>query len=528
MESSAVAAPTSNPLPPAGPEIAPSRGGGFARYLRRAEAPPAVNDKAVAADAPAESAKDAEGSEVAGAAPDNTPPAVSGAADPAEAAAGATIPLPTVPERATAERPTEDPVPGEPAPVASTGAFPLPVAPAAPLIGMIAPAAVATAGAEPNDEQTVVASSGGAESRALAQEAAPIAPRQDASAAAAIRTAAPGAVAPVSAPGFSSTVSALEAPAAAIAPAATAEATATITAMPAPVAMASAPQAIAANTSTTAERRTATLVAAAPESGAIAPLTPAASAAPTASVTSATPPTPASASPATVPDAADAEVNPAPPAAPMPPHLVAEALPPPPPRELLRADAQTRDALVPAAATAQLAPPQAEPQPQPPAVPPAAAPPAPAEPQPTIPSAAPARQIAPLATALTYGTREGESARLSVALDPGELGRVEISVERAGGQTAIRVTAERPETLALLQRDQRELGHSLDQAGLGEAGRSISFSLSGQGGGQRQGQNSPGQHGAALPWTANADPRAAPLPEIARPRIARSLLDLAL
>ena len=150
------------------------------------------------------------------------------------------------------------------------------------------------------------------------------------------------------------------------------------------------------------------------------------------------------------------------------------------------------------------------------------------EPPRAAPPAPPARQIAPLATALASGTRDGEAARISVSLDPGELGRVEISVERSGGQTAIRVTAERAETLALLQRDQRELGQSLTQAGVDESGRSISFSLSGQGGGQRQGQPPPGQHGAALPWTTAADPHAAGLPDSVRPRVARSLLDLAL
>ena len=164
-----------------------------------------------------------------------------------------------------------------------------------------------------------------------------------------------------------------------------------------------------------------------------------------------------------------------------------------------------------------------------PAAPPATAPVMPlTEPPRAAPPAPPARQIAPLTTALASGTRDGESATISVSLDPGELGRVEISVERNGGQTAIRVIVERAETLALLQRDQRELGQSLTQAGVDESGRSISFSLSGQGGGQRQGQPPPGQHGAALPWTAAADPRAAAVPDNVRPRVARSLLDLAL
>jgi flagellar hook-length control protein FliK len=151
-----------------------------------------------------------------------------------------------------------------------------------------------------------------------------------------------------------------------------------------------------------------------------------------------------------------------------------------------------------------------------------------AEARPPAPPVPPARQLAPLAAALAFQTRDGETNALSVALDPGELGRVEISVERSGGNIAIRVTVERAETLALLQRDQRELSQSLDQAGGGEGGRSISFSLSGQGGGQRQGQASPGQHGTAPPWSSAAEARASPMPDSPRPRNARSLLDLAI
>ena len=51
----------------------------------------------------------------------------------------------------------------------------------------------------------------------------------------------------------------------------------------------------------------------------------------------------------------------------------------------------------------------------------------------------------------------------------------------------MRVAAERPETLALLQRDQRELDRALTAAGIGTEGLSIGFALSGgEGGGRRE------------------------------------------
>jgi Meckel syndrome type 1 protein len=159
---------------------------------------------------------------------------------------------------------------------------------------------------------------------------------------------------------------------------------------------------------------------------------------------------------------------------------------------------------------------------------PAAAPRAPeaaatAEAPRAAPPALPVRQLAPMAVALAFAVRDGESSSLSVALDPGELGRVEVSVERQSGHTAVRVTAERPETLMLLQRDQRELDRALTQAGIASEGRSLDFSLSGQNaGGQRQ-QGSPSWAGFAA---IGAGSRAAATVEPA-PRLALSLLDIA-
>ncbi|MBP0445499.1 flagellar hook-length control protein FliK [Roseomonas sp. SSH11] len=104
-----------------------------------------------------------------------------------------------------------------------------------------------------------------------------------------------------------------------------------------------------------------------------------------------------------------------------------------------------------------------------------AAPPAPARP---APRAIPAEQVAPVAIALALGG--GAEGRISISLDPVELGRVEVVVERLGDAAHVQVAAERPETLALLARDGATLDRALGGAGIGgEGGRSLSFSLLG-------------------------------------------------
>jgi Meckel syndrome type 1 protein len=104
----------------------------------------------------------------------------------------------------------------------------------------------------------------------------------------------------------------------------------------------------------------------------------------------------------------------------------------------------------------------------------------------------PARQLAPVVVSLVLG--RGDEA-LTIALDPVELGRVEVSIGQGKEAGQIRIVAERPETLALLQRDQRELDRSLNQAGLSDMGRSLSFSLASDQGRQHQQQHA-AHHGA--------------------------------
>lgn len=72
----------------------------------------------------------------------------------------------------------------------------------------------------------------------------------------------------------------------------------------------------------------------------------------------------------------------------------------------------------------------------------------------------------------------------TIQLDPAELGRVEIRIERTGdGPAKVELAAERPETLLRLVHDQPQLQQALDQAGIPQHGRTITFSLASDNGG---------------------------------------------
>ena len=67
---------------------------------------------------------------------------------------------------------------------------------------------------------------------------------------------------------------------------------------------------------------------------------------------------------------------------------------------------------------------------------------------------------------------------VTVQLDPGGLGHVQVRIERdVNGAATIQITAERPETLRLLVADQPHLHSALDSAGLSTEGRTLSFAL---------------------------------------------------
>lgn len=73
---------------------------------------------------------------------------------------------------------------------------------------------------------------------------------------------------------------------------------------------------------------------------------------------------------------------------------------------------------------------------------------------------------------------EAGSSRFQIRLDPAELGRIDVRLDvDKSGTISARMTVERPETLDLLQRDQRALQQALQQAGLDGAKTSLEFSL---------------------------------------------------
>ncbi|WP_431272564.1 flagellar hook-length control protein FliK [Dankookia sp. P2] len=138
----------------------------------------------------------------------------------------------------------------------------------------------------------------------------------------------------------------------------------------------------------------------------------------------------------------------------------------------------------------------------------------------------PIQQVAPVVIALAQGP--GQAPRLSVALAPEQLGRVEICIQRdaAGDTAAIQVLAERPETLALLQRDARELDRALGQAGVAVAEGGMRFDLAGndQAGG---GEPGAGRQGGSRHRAPPPEPLLQAAPLAARPGLALSLLDIA-
>jgi hypothetical protein len=86
-------------------------------------------------------------------------------------------------------------------------------------------------------------------------------------------------------------------------------------------------------------------------------------------------------------------------------------------------------------------------------------------------------QIAPVLLTLTKIADDGQE--MIVRLQPAELGMVQMRVARAAsGATRVEITAEKSDTLQVLQRDQPQLHRTLDEAGVPAAGRTITFHVS--------------------------------------------------
>lgn len=135
--------------------------------------------------------------------------------------------------------------------------------------------------------------------------------------------------------------------------------------------------------------------------------------------------------------------------------------------------------------------------------------------RPVIP---PALQLAPIV--ITLSTLEQDAAmRLTLTLEPEELGRIEVAVERTGeARLAITMVADRPETLHLLQRDSALLDRALAQAGVGLEGRSLAFAFGGSGGRGDERRGRP---------NSRDEPVRDAVAEAAQPTSVRTLLDLA-
>ena len=178
------------------------------------------------------------------------------------------------------------------------------------------------------------------------------------------------------------------------------------------------------------------------------------------------------------------------PAAPLPPDRTAERTRPDAaarhsPAEPAATGHATPDSTAPAPAAAEPAASAAQPA-APAAAAPAAAAPSGEDAKPAAVPAAPAAAAAPvqptpaeqtLPALVSLGGSQG-TRHVTIRLDPQELGQLQIRVAQSGDGTAqVTLTAERPQTLDLLVRDQDQLHRALDQAGVPAEGRSIAFHL---------------------------------------------------
>ena len=93
----------------------------------------------------------------------------------------------------------------------------------------------------------------------------------------------------------------------------------------------------------------------------------------------------------------------------------------------------------------------------------------------TTPHPTPVAQIAP--ALISLGHAPDGAQRLTMKLEPPDLGQVQVRIDRPTTDAPARVaiTVEKAETLTLLLRDQPQLQRALDQAGVPSEGRSITF-----------------------------------------------------
>ncbi len=121
---------------------------------------------------------------------------------------------------------------------------------------------------------------------------------------------------------------------------------------------------------------------------------------------------------------------------------------------------------------------------------------------------------------MTIGLRSLRgSNEFQIRLDPAELGRIDVKLEidKAHGRVMTHLVVDRPETLALLQRDSGQLQQALSQAGFDPAAGGINLSLRGDGSAQSGGSGGqPGDspRGGGTGWSrdqADAPQEIAPI-----------------
>ncbi len=111
-----------------------------------------------------------------------------------------------------------------------------------------------------------------------------------------------------------------------------------------------------------------------------------------------------------------------------------------------------------------------------------------------------------VAVQLQHSAKDGNGS-ISMQLRPEELGRIDIKLDiDQQGLVNATITADRPQTLELLQRDSRSLEKALQDAGLQTDSGSLSFNLRGESG---QGSNQQGFQGDGSRSGRNARPLAA-------------------
>jgi len=96
----------------------------------------------------------------------------------------------------------------------------------------------------------------------------------------------------------------------------------------------------------------------------------------------------------------------------------------------------------------------------------------------TAPAASPTPTTQVGAAFVVVARQPGEAQSLTLHLQPPDLGRVAIAIDQPKDSGAkISLTAEQPETLLMLMRDQPSLHKALDSAGIAAEGRTLSFHL---------------------------------------------------